>query len=270
MVQRVDELERIADPIAVLAFRITAIRLVLRARGEEAAGVPRRRRAGASVVHEIRECSRVALAHHRDDLNLPCESIEQQTKLADSELLVPERDRAAAGTGPSGTAMVRHEHEQTIAWEDLALRRVEPLTQLREPRRMELHRTPGCVDELNGRLQTVAEAGVLDQPEVGWRRVALRQVRGRFFAIGGEDVDALGRDASLTEQLHHLLEVLEVTEVVRRWLTAAVDQERVDGAGTRARAPLALYDRRGREPQRREGEHQRASKQLSIAAAARM
>ena len=66
MVQRVDELERIADPIAVLAFRITAIRLVLRARGEEAAGVPRRRRARASAVHEIRECSPVAMAPHRD------------------------------------------------------------------------------------------------------------------------------------------------------------------------------------------------------------
>src|SRR5439155_5860490 len=115
--------------------------------------------------------------------------------------------------------------------EDLALRRVEPLTQVREPRRMQLHCAPGRVGELDARLQSIPEAGVLDQPEVGRRRVPGGQVRGGVFAVGRENMDALGRDAAPAQEFQHLLEVLEVTQIVRGGLTAAVDQQGVNDTG---------------------------------------
>jgi hypothetical protein len=74
-------------------------------------------------------------------------------------------------------------------------------------------------------------------------------------------VDALGRDPALPEELHHLLEMLKMTQVIRSRLVAAVDQKRVGETRPPFRACLRIVDRRDG---RATGEHDEHAGQKSV------
>ena len=171
---------------------------------------------------------------------------------------MPERDRARAGIGPSATAVVGHENKQPIARQDLFPLLVEPLAQTIQSGGVQPDRPPCRVNQLRARFQAVAKAGALEEPEVLWRRVSGCEVSRRIFTVGREDMDSLGRDPSSAQHLHHVLEVLQMTQVVRRGLTAAVDEQRVNGTTTRPRAFLRA-NRGSDAHQHREDERPRGS-----------
>ena len=231
--ERVDEMEGVPHPVAVPALGVAAVRLLLGVGGEEAADV-----AGglgsAGIVDGGRERPRVALAHDHHDLNARRQASQKGLELPHGELLAPEGDGAVVRIVAIAGAMIGHEDQQLVAGKDLPARGLEPLAQRRLPGGMQGHRGPVGVDQPRLGSQAVAQTRALEKPEIRGGRIARREVRGRVLTVRGEHVGVPEGHTPRAEEADHVLQVVQVTLVIRPRPVAAVDQERVDSrAGSR-------------------------------------
>ena len=222
---RIDDAERMPDPVAVPPLGIAAVRRPFARRGVEPADVPARH-AAVEGSHRIGEGARVALAHHAHDVDARPQIPEQRPELEHGEVLVPQGDvpvvRIVRVPGP----MVRDEDHERVARPERVAHPGEPAPQLAQARRPKRHAFPDRVRKLGG-AERPPRARPLDEPELGRLATAGGQILSRIRPVGGEDRDAVGRNAPGKERGDHVLEVMEVAEVVAGGGPAPVDQDRM-------------------------------------------
>ena len=91
---------------------------------------------------------------------------------------------------------------------------LEPLPECVLPGGVEGEPRPFAVGELDPGSQPPAQRGALDEPEVrGWC-LARCEVSGTVFSIGRKDVDAIRSHTALLEKLDHVLEMVEMAQII--------------------------------------------------------
>ena len=171
---------------------------------------------------------------------------QERLELPHRELLLPKRDGAVVRVVTIAGAVVGHEHQQLVAGDDPLAGGLEPFPQGRLPGRTQVDPCPSGVDEPGLRSQAIAQAGALEQPEIGGRMSRRSGPRPGSCPSAEKTWMRSGAHASGAQECDHILQMVEVAEEVRCRPVAAVDQKSVKrrrrglgGDGKRCRGKTA-------------------------------